>query len=287
MQVLLQVPELQGERREPATLISELSKVDLHVRILAHPSHGNYAVALLARNPENLDDVAKGIRKSTPNPIGTVIFPDTCIEQCSTTTFTKSYACAETFPSDTSPSNLSKAFSDILSHNSFRNLKLRVAVYHIKNASRKPFLEETHAAFMDSLETYVGGAMVFAQEVVKMLFAQYGEKPLADGGEKKGTLILTGTLGAMRTNTNYAAYGGSRSATRSLAQALAKEYSPLGIQVVHTIVNGGVVDDESEDTKSGKKISAEAMGRNYLWLSEQEPCLWTHELDMRPAQEKF
>lgn len=78
------------------------------------------------------------------------------------------------------------------------------------------------------METYVGGAMAFSQEVIKMLFAQHGEKALADGGEKKGTLILTGTLGAMRTNTNYAAYGGSRSAARSLAQALAKEYSPVG-----------------------------------------------------------
>lgn len=129
--------------------------------------------------------------------------------------------------------------------------------------------------------------MAFSQEVIKMLFAQHGEKTLADGGEKKGTLIFTGTLGAMRTNTNFAAYGGSRAAARSLAQALAKEYSPVGIQVVHTIVNGSVVDEEGEATRSGKKISAEALGRNYLWLSEQEPCLWTHELDMRPACEKF
>jgi NAD(P)-dependent dehydrogenase (short-subunit alcohol dehydrogenase family) len=195
--------------------------------------------------------------------------------------------CKETFPSDTNPSNLSKAFADIRSHSAFKDLKLRVAVYHIKNASRKPFLEETHADFMNSMETYVGGAMAFSQEVVKMLFAHHGEKALTDGGEKKGTLILTGTLGAMRTNTNFAAYGGSRSAARSLAQALAKEYSPVGIQVVHTIVNGSVIDEESEATRSGKKISAEALGRNYLWLSEQEPTLWTHELDMRPAQEKF
>lgn len=129
--------------------------------------------------------------------------------------------------------------------------------------------------------------MAFSQEVVKMPFAQHGEKALADGREEKGTLVPTGTLGAMRTNTNFAAYGGSRSAARSLAQALAKEYSPVGIQVVHTIVNGIVIDEESEATRSGKKISAEALGRNSLWLSEQEPCLWTHELDMRPAQEKF
>jgi hypothetical protein len=26
---------------------------------------------------------------------------------------------------------------------------------------------------------------------------------------------------------------------------------------------------------------------SYLWLAQQDPTLWTHELDLRPAQEKF
>lgn len=68
--------------------------------------------------------------------------------------------------------------------------------------------------------------MAFSKEVVKMLFDQNGQTLLADGSGKKGTLIFTGTLGAMRTNANFAAYGASRSGARSLAQALAKEYSP-------------------------------------------------------------
>lgn len=68
--------------------------------------------------------------------------------------------------------------------------------------------------------------MAFSKEVVKMLFDQNGQTLLTDGGGKKGTLIFTGTLGAMRTNTKSAAYGASRSGARSLAQALAKEYSP-------------------------------------------------------------
>ena len=153
----------------------------------------------------------------------------------------------EAFPTDTSPEKLSAAFSDIRKHASFKDLKLKVAVFHVKHASKvvtnmpvtpfplpadsirkrqKPFLEETHSEFTESLNTYVGGAMAFAKEVVTMLFDQNGQTLLADGGGKKGTLIFTGTLGAMRTNANFAAYGASRSGARSLAQALAKEYSP-------------------------------------------------------------
>ena len=67
--------------------------------------------------------------------------------------------------------------------------------------------------------------MAFSKEVVRMLFEHHGQTLLADGGSKKGTLIFTGTLGAMRTNANFAAYGASRSGARSFAQALAKEYS--------------------------------------------------------------
>ena len=68
--------------------------------------------------------------------------------------------------------------------------------------------------------------MAFSKEVAKMLFDQNGQTLLTDGGGKKGTLIFTGTLGALRTNANFAAYGASRSGARSLAQALAREYSP-------------------------------------------------------------
>ena len=52
--------------------------------------------------------------------------------------------------------------------------------------------------------------MVFAQESIKMLFEHHGEKTLAEGAEKKGTLIFTGTLGALRCNAEYASYGASR-----------------------------------------------------------------------------
>jgi len=56
---------------------------------------------------------------------------------------------------------------------------------------------------------------------------------------------------------------------------------------VHAIANGGIRDEDSEETRTGKRMSAEAVGRTYLWLSEQDPSLWIHELDLRPAQEKF
>lgn len=193
----------------------------------------------------------------------------------------------ETFPTDTTPEKLTEAFEDIQSHASFKSLKLDLAIFSVKHSSKKPFLDETFHDFTESLETYVGGAFVYSQLVLKRLLADHGESSLADGSPKKGTLIFTGTLGALRCNAEFAAYGAGRSSVRQLAQTLAREFSPRGVQVVHAIANGGITDENSDDTKSGKKMSAEAVGRTYLWLSRQGPELWTHELDLRPAQERF
>lgn len=99
-------------------------------RILAHPSHGNLAVALLARQQDKLDDLAKTLRTQTPDGV------------------------FETFATDTSPDKLRKTFADIKDHQSFKDLKLRMAIYSIKNSSKKPFMNETFENFMEPLETY-------------------------------------------------------------------------------------------------------------------------------------
>ncbi|KAH9865057.1 hypothetical protein IAQ61_009003 [Plenodomus lingam] len=232
-------------------------------RILSHPSHGNLAVALIARRPASLASVITNIHSTSPD------------------------AVLESFPSDTSEESLKKAFQDIKSHKNFQGLKLKLAIYSIKHSSKKPFLEETRSAFEESLETYVGGAFTFAQESLNRFFEDHGEEGLHEGGGKKGTLIFTGTLGALRCSAQFAAYGASRSSVRQLAQTLAREMSERGVHVVHTIANGAIVDEDGEDQKTGKKMNADAVGETYLFLHNQKPCLWTHELDMRPACEKF
>ena len=156
---------------------------------------------------------------------------------------------------------------------------------------------------MQSMDIYVGGAVAFSQEVIKMFFEHHGDVLLADEEDPrtKGTLIFTGTLGALRTNAQFSAYGATRASVRMLAQGLAKEFNERGVHVVHAVANGGIItnedgdDDDGGDEKGkdkdrvrrGKMMSSESVGKTYLWLSEQTPDLWTHELDLRPAQEKF
>ncbi|KIW37094.1 uncharacterized protein PV06_10721 [Exophiala oligosperma] len=264
-------------------------------RILAHPSHGNMAVALLSRSA----DESLAERLSRESNGGTL----------------------RAFQTDTSESSLTRAFSEIQSWSEAQHLgKLNLAIWNIKHSHKTPFADESPAKFGDSLQTYVTGAMVFAQLSSKWMLSQYASDttPATDSSPsdtaevmiKKGTIIFTGTLGALRTNPGYAAYGAGRAGVRMLAQSLAREYSPRGIHVVHAIANGGIVDadtteviltKEGEDgrakeearkemmskVKLGERIRAESVGKLYLQCMNQSCDLWVHELDMRPAREKF
>ncbi|KAG9252134.1 short-chain dehydrogenase/reductase SDR [Emericellopsis atlantica] len=234
-------------------------------RVLADPQRGNLAVALLARNKDRLESLASDLRQSSQ---GGVLQP---------------------FATDTQPANLRHAFRQIATHPDFRGLKLCLAVYHVKHADKKPFLEETPEAFNESIATYSTGAVVFAQEAIQLMYAQNGgQTSLKDTkGAVKGTVIFTGTLGALRCNPTFASYGASRAAVRMLAQAVAKEHSKFGIHVVHTIANGPITDEDNAKTSTGVSMRAEDVGNLYLYLSKQPSSLWTHELDMRPAQESF
>lgn len=236
-------------------------------RILAHPSHGNMAVALLARNADNLTSLASDLRNSSE---GGTLHP---------------------FPCDTKPANLQRTFKDIAAHPDFKDLKLKLAVFHVKHALKKPYLDTTPEEFDTNVSEYSTGAFTFGQEALKMMYAQNGgATSLSENPEKKGTIIFTGTMGALRTNAQFNAYGVTRSAGRMIAQGLGKEVSKNGVHVVHTIANGSIRDKnagESEEVRIGKHMRAESVGKCYLWLSRLEPDMWIDELDLRPAQESY
>ncbi|CAK0746108.1 hypothetical protein CCP1ISM_2290001 [Azospirillaceae bacterium] len=172
-------------------------------------------------------------------------------------------------------------------------MKLKLSIFSVKHSHKSDFLEETAQRYTESMTTYATGAVVFSQLSLRWMLSQYPEPTSTDNEikpmQKAGTLIFTGTLGALRTNPGFAAYGGGRAAVRMLAQSLAREYSARGVHVVHAIANGGITDNESDADKgsAGKKMKAESVGKLYLSMMEQDCDLFTHELDMRPAAEKF
>lgn len=263
-------------------------------RILADPSHGNLAVALLSRS----GDASLADRLGRESHGGVL----------------------RAFRSDTSEASLQQTLEAVKEWasglDSSSPLKLKLAIWNIKHSHKTPFEDESAARFGESLQTYVTGAMVFSQLCLKWMLGQYAsDTQTTEAGPdgvgvdtmvKKGTIVFTGTLGALRTNPGYAAYGAGRAGVRMLAQSLAREYSARGVHVVHAIANGGIVDvggsggqgedgaeganedkDKFAKVALGERIRAESVGKLYLQCMNQTCDLWVHELDMRPAREKF
>src|SRR4029077_18793631 len=112
-------------------------------------------------------------------------------------------------------------------------------------------------------------------------------KMLARG---QGTLIMTGATAATRASAGFAALASSKFALRALAQALAREFGPNGVHVVHVVVDGLIDEPQTRrrfTDRSGAMIDADALAATYLSIVQQPPSTWTHELDLRPSSGRF
>mmetsp|Transcript_2424 Transcript_2424/g.2712 ORF Transcript_2424/g.2712 Transcript_2424/m.2712 type:complete len:235 (-) Transcript_2424:16-720(-) len=105
---------------------------------------------------------------------------------------------------------------------------------------------------------------------------------------KKGTIIFTGATASLRGGAKFAAFATQKFAMRALAQSMAREFGPKGVHVVHSIIDG-VVDGPNyvSDLDLNKKMKPESIAKAYWQLHDQDPSVWTLELDMRPYVEKF
>lgn len=116
--------------------------------------------------------------------------------------------------------------------------------------------------------------------------------------QNHGTLIFTGASASLRGKPFFAAFTMGKSALRAYALNLAQIYKSQGIHIAHVIVDGMVDGDRVNKallglgrlvrlTRGTGGLNIDAIAENYWMLYQQTPKLWTHELDLRPYQEKF
>ena len=112
---------------------------------------------------------------------------------------------------------------------------------------------------------------------------------------RQGTLFFTGATASLRAKPPFTAFAAAKAGLRALAQGMAREFSPHGIHVVHTIIDG-VIDGERAKTKFPDFVNAkgaegllqlEAIAETYWAIHQQHQSAWTHELDLRPFKEPF
>jgi NAD(P)-dependent dehydrogenase (short-subunit alcohol dehydrogenase family) len=108
---------------------------------------------------------------------------------------------------------------------------------------------------------------------------------------KAGTVVFTGATAALRGSARFAALAVGKFGLRALAQSMARELGPQGIHVAHVIIDGQIdtprVRQMMPNREAHTLLAPDAIAEAYWQLHTQNPTTWTHELDLRPAVERF
>jgi NAD(P)-dependent dehydrogenase (short-subunit alcohol dehydrogenase family) len=107
----------------------------------------------------------------------------------------------------------------------------------------------------------------------------------------RGTLLFTGATASLRGGAKFSALAVGKFGLRALAQSLARELGPRGIHVAHIVIDGQIDTPRVRSMAPGRDastmLSPESLAETYWQLHAQVPSVWTHELDVRPAAERF
>ena len=110
--------------------------------------------------------------------------------------------------------------------------QLESVIYNAGNNNAKPFLEMDLNFFQELWEVCAKGAFLVSQQAIPRLL---------EGG---GSLLFTGATASIRSRPPFTAFAAAKSAERSLAQGLSKEFGPQGIHVAHVIIDGIIDGDK-------------------------------------------
>lgn len=161
---------------------------------------------------------------------------------------------------------------------------LDIAVYNVDSNIPAPLLETDTDTFTTLWRQNCLGGFLFGKAALKLMLPQ-----------GKGTIIFTGATASLRARPPFTAFAAAKAALRALAQGMAREFSPKGIHVVHTVIDGVIDGDRARNQfpefvkNKGQDglLKLEAIAETYWALHRQDPSAWTHELDLRPYKEPF
>lgn len=115
---------------------------------------------------------------------------------------------------------------------------------------------------------------------------------------QKGSIFFTGATASVRGGSGFAAFASAKFGLRALAQSMARELGPENIHVAHLIIDSGVDTEFVRDRYRDRGIDPEnlpedtlmnpnSIAETYWLLHQQSRDAWTHEMDIRPFNEKF
>ncbi len=161
---------------------------------------------------------------------------------------------------------------------------IEVMVFNIGANVPCSILDETARKYFKIWEMACFSGFLVGREVAKRMVAR-----------GRGTFIFTGATAGLRGSANFAAFAGAKHALRALAQSMARELGPRHVHVAHVVVDGAIdtafIRDNFPERYATKEqdgiLNPDHIADNYWHLHQQPRDAWTHELDLRPWQERW
>jgi short-subunit dehydrogenase len=150
-----------------------------------------------------------------------------------------------------------------------------LAVYCIQSFIPGGVLDTTVAAFEEAWRANCLGAFIATREV--------GSRMAARGS---GTIVLAGATSATVGRAGYLTLSVGKFGLRALSQVAARELGHRGVHVAHLLIDAHI--EEGDGGGEGGPTADPTHVANLICAIHEQPrSTWTHELDLRPWNERF
>jgi NADP-dependent 3-hydroxy acid dehydrogenase YdfG len=218
---------------------------------LSHRFAKGYAVALVARGKDKLEQIASEIAREGGRAVA--------------------------IPADTSRAD------EITGACERVRAELGEVDVLLYNAAMRPFgrlLETKPSTFENTWRVNAFGAFLWSQAVAPAMLVK-----------RKGAILFTGATAGTRPFATSAAFGPAKFALRGLAQVMARDLGPQGIHVAYVNIDGAIdmpmIRKMRPDMPTEDMLQPTEIAETYWHVAHQPPSAWTQEIDVRPFKEKF
>jgi len=165
---------------------------------------------------------------------------------------------------------------------------IEVCLYNAGSNVNTPLVETTGTLFRKAWELACYGGFLTGREAARYMVPR-----------GTGTILFTGATASLRGGPGFAAFASAKFGLRAVAQSMARELGPRNVHVAHLVIDGGVdseairkrlrarLGDAVDSLPADSLIQTRSIADAYWSLHVQPRNAWTHELDLRPAIEKW
>jgi len=150
-------------------------------------------------------------------------------------------------------------------------------MYNPSARVRGPFLEIDPDGVETALRVTAYGGFLVAQEAARRMVPA-----------GRGRILLTGATASVKGVARSAAFAMGKFALRGLAQSMARELHPLGVHILHVVIDGAIEPPGAGPADPPEsRLDPDAIADTALSLLDQPRSVWTWEVEVRPSVERF